>query len=109
MKLFDKFIEKEIKKRHPEFFLPLKEENIIKITRVSPQMITAEWRCNRELDLVIPEEKKLRMIAEQFIPIIAQNMELIRRDEFATCETVYNARIQIIPIQRGGNQNAENL
>ena len=102
MKIFDRWIEKQFAKRFPERYLDitLPEPKII-CTTIHPQKFMACVTLEREYDDIIPHHTKLEMMAQRFIPYIADNMKIRRREDAIMNHVIYEAQIELIPVEKG--------
>ena len=102
MKIFDRWIEKQFEKRFPERYLDITypEPKII-CTTIHPQKFMACVTLEREDDDIIPNHKKLEMMAQRFIPHIADNMKIRRREDAIMNCVIYEAQIELIPVEKG--------
>ncbi len=102
MKLYDRWIEKQFAKRFPERYLDITmpEPKII-CTTIHPQKFMACVTLEREYDDIIPYHKKLEMMAQKFIPHIADNMKIRRREDAIMNCVTYEAFIELIPVEKG--------
>ena len=102
MKIYDRWIEKQFAKRFPERYLDitLPEPKII-CTTIHPQKFMTYFSLEREYDDIIPTHKKLEMMAQRFIPDIADNMKIRRREDVIMNCVTYEAQIELIPVEKG--------
>lgn len=102
MKLFDRWIEKQFAKRFPEKYWTAGVPDLkVTIQENHPLKYRTCLTLEKSYDIMLSAQEKLEMMAHRFIPHIADNMQIWRSEDFRMNTVMYEAQIQIIPVEKG--------